>query len=345
MSYVRAISASDIQKIDHAPNDVEQPTLFWPKASMDHPDPPPYPAYDPDNDGRNESGEFQPVMLHYAVNRPVGAQWGEPDLGPLLRWLTRYDGFLEDRVRLNRHRQSFTYRLKGKFNSEAERNRRQAEVNLHPPTPGSVLVTDDSEDWDVISPKLESPDAERDGLALKKLIAAGAGVPLHFLAEPESATRTTAEASGGPTYRYYEQRQLTFLTLLVDILALARQRRTLAGGRLSRTAEITVKGGDISARDNAALSMAASQIIAAFTDLRDRGLIDDAELMRITYRFAGELVDVEELLARGAKAPPPRLPAVAAKPKSTAAPKPDLTDPAQDPAISEELSHGRNGRN
>jgi hypothetical protein len=28
------------------------------------------------------------------------------------------------------------------------------------------------------------------------MIAAGAGIPMHFLAEPEGATRTTAEAAG-----------------------------------------------------------------------------------------------------------------------------------------------------
>ena len=31
-----------------------------------------------------------PVMLHYAVNRPVGALRGESDLAPILPWLRRY---------------------------------------------------------------------------------------------------------------------------------------------------------------------------------------------------------------------------------------------------------------
>jgi hypothetical protein len=40
-------------------------------------------------------------MLHYAVNRPVGAVRGESDLAPILPWLRRYNRWLEDRVRLN----------------------------------------------------------------------------------------------------------------------------------------------------------------------------------------------------------------------------------------------------
>jgi hypothetical protein len=53
-----------------------------------------------------EDGGFGAVMLHYAINRPVGAVRGESDLAPLLRWLSRYAAWLEDRARLNRYRNS-----------------------------------------------------------------------------------------------------------------------------------------------------------------------------------------------------------------------------------------------
>jgi hypothetical protein len=72
--------------------------------------------------------------------------------------------------------------------------------------------------------------------------------------------------------------------------------------------DIKVTGTDISARDNASLATAASTIIGSFMEMRDRQLIDDAELMRLAYRFAGEVVDVEDMLARGAAAPPPVIP-------------------------------------
>jgi hypothetical protein len=62
---------------------------------------------------------------------------------------------------------------------------------------------------------------------------------------------------------------------------------------------IKLTGSDISARDNASLAQAASAIAATFGELRGRGVIDDAELLRVVYRFAGELVDVPEMLGRG----------------------------------------------
>jgi len=241
------------------------------------------------------------VTLHYAVNRPAGAQWGGTDLAPLLIWLRRYDAWLEDRMRLNRFRNAFLYRVKAQFASEAARRTRQAELAANPPSPGSILVTDESEDWSVISPKLEALDAQTDGLAIKKMIAAGAGVPMHFLAEPEGATRTTAEAAGGPTYRRFEQRQRYFLWLLADLLRVVTARRALVDGRVDPKAPGAVHGADISARDNLALSQSGAKIGPLFEGLYGAGLIDAREYLRVVYRFVGEEADLDALLSRAGK--------------------------------------------
>jgi len=307
MSYIRCLPALLIDRIAHRPNDVEQATHFYPKGSLENPDPLPWQAYDPQQDYPDEEGAFHPVMLHYAVNRPVGAQWGEPDLAPVLRWLSRYANWLEDRARLNRFRNAFLFVVKARYASEAERIARQRQLNMNPPGPGSILVTDESETWDVISPKLEASDANTDGLALKKMIASGSGVPLHFLAEPESATRTTAEAAGGPTYRHYEQRQQFVAWMIGDILRAAIRRRAVVDRAVDPQAAVQVSGSDISARDNVALGLAGIHAATAAYGLRDRGLIDDAELLRLIYKFAGESGDISELLARGKEAGAPLL--------------------------------------
>ena len=238
-------------------------------------------------------------MLQYAVNRPAGGQWGESDLAPVLKWLSRYSGWLEDRARLNRYRNAFLFVVQAKFANEAARKARQIALNAQPPTPGSILVSDDTEEWKTINARLESGDVKEDGLALKKMIAAGAGIPMHFLAEPESATRTTAEAAGGPTYRRMEQRQQYFIWLLSDILRAALARRAVVNRSLNKDAALAVAGADISYRDNISLAMASSNILNVVSELRDRHLIDNAEYLRLLYRFAGETVDVEELLKRG----------------------------------------------
>jgi hypothetical protein len=295
MSYVRAVPALEVHSIETAANDMEQEERFL-SGELDGRSWPAYrPLYD---DGRS------PVMLHYAVNRPVGALRGESDLAPLLRWLSRYSAWLEDRARLNRYRFAFLYSVTLRGSDEATRRRRQADLAARPPAPGSVLVKDESEEWEVLSPKLESGAAGEDGLSLKKMISAGAGLPLHFLSEPESSTRTTAESAGGPTFRRFQQRQEYFTWLIGDLLRVVAARAALAGRPVDPKAEIRVQAADVSARDNASLAVACSTAVNAFAGLRDRGLIDDAELLRLAYRFAGEVVDVEGMLARGREAGP-----------------------------------------
>jgi len=305
MSYLRAVPALRVRTIQSRENDIDQETAYeMQPASAEGLEGARWLAYDANRDQQREDGGFETVMLHFAVNRAVGAQWGESDLAPVLRWLSRYAAWLEDRARLNHFRNAFLYIVRARFASEAERRARQSALNAAPPSPGSILVTDENETWDTLHPRLESDESGQDGLALKKMLAAGAGIPLHFLAEPESATRTTAEAAGGPTYRHFEQRQRYFLWLLGDVLRAVVNRRSAVDRRVSRRAEIQLSGADISARDNMALAMAASNIMPALGSLREHGLVDDAELLRLFYRFCGESVDVEEMLARGRQTAP-----------------------------------------
>jgi len=296
MSYIRVLPASDIDEIISRDNDIEQPLAFKLKSSLQELNPSLVPAYDPQLDD-----PAQNVLLHYAINRPAGAQWGESDLAPLLRWLSRYSNWLEDRARLNRYRMAFLYIVQAKFTSEAARKARQTALNANPPKPGSILVADENENWKAINPRLESGDAERDGLSIKKMIAAGAGVPMHFLAEPESATRTTAEAAGGPTYRRFEQRQEFFKWLLSDLLMAVLSRRAVFDQKIDPSAEIQITGADISSRDNSSLALASNYIITVLAALRDRKLMTNDEMLRLIYRFMGETVDAEELIKQAAK--------------------------------------------
>jgi len=296
MSYVRLMPASHIDEIISKPNDIEQPLYFKLKADLENLSPEPVPAYDPNNDDLSK-----PVILQYAINRPAGAQWGEPDLAPLLVWLSRYSNWLQDRARLNRYRNAFLYIVQAKFASEAQRVQRQNALNANPPKPGSILVADDTESWKVIHPRLDSSNAEKDGLALKKMIAAGAGIPLHFLAEPESATRTTADAAGGPTFRRFEQRQQYFLWMIEDILRVILTRRAMVDGKINKQIHLSVTGADISSRDNLSLSQAAYYMIEVLANLRDRSLVSNDEFLRVIYRFFGETVDADEMLKQAKK--------------------------------------------
>jgi hypothetical protein len=90
--------------------------------------------------------------------------------------------------------------------------------------------------------------------------------------------------------------------LIGELLRVVVERRGMVDHQVDAEAKITVNGADLSARDNAALAVAASTVVSAFRELRDRGLIDDKEYLRLCYRFLGEVVDLDSVLEAGKKA-------------------------------------------
>jgi hypothetical protein len=213
MSYVRELPAIIIDKIETDPEDLENELRYHQLTE--------------DTAGRWWSGpqdaEADQVVLHYTINRPVGMIRGVSDLSQVLTWLERYDLWLEDRVRINRYKGAYLWHVKiaGALPGTLEAKRAQyARV----PKPGSIIITDDSEEWAAIQPKIGADDVEADGKAIRLMIAAGVGVPLHFLAEGESATRATAREMGTATYRHFAHRQHIFGGIVTDVIKKAAQR-------------------------------------------------------------------------------------------------------------------------
>jgi hypothetical protein len=282
MLYIRAVPADQVEEIITAPNDVQQELAYKPTSQTVDP----WPAYD-----RSNTQPF--FMLHYAYNQPVGVTWGEPDLAPMLPWIGSYSSWLQDRARLNRFRFAWLIIWKRKWANEAEKRAKNSELAASPPASGSWLLLDENETVEMPTPNLESGNAEKDGLALKKMIAIGAGMPTHYLAEPESSTRTTAEAAGTPTFRGLEQTQAFFLGILSEIAAIAVSHRKLFDRRVNPASKIEAIGPDITERDNSTLALAVSRVYPAFSEIFDREGIDEKELLRVVYRMAGETVGAD----------------------------------------------------
>lgn len=283
MTYLRCVPSELIKDIQTAENDIFQEKYYIPVTEGVSP----WPAYDPGKPAADQN----PFMLHYTTNKPVGTSWGESDLAPLIPWIGRYGLWLEDRVRLNKYRTAFLYIVRGQFVNKADKSARQRHLNANPPQPGSILVTDPSEEWGILSANLDAFDASVDGLAIKKMIALGAGIPIHYLAEPESSTSTTAEAAGTPTFAAIEQKQTTFVEMLHDLAQIAVTIRKEVDRRVKTDAVIEVGAPDITERDNATLALAGARAETMLVDLFDREMIEADEVLRMTYRMTGEVYE------------------------------------------------------
>lgn len=280
MTIIRAVPAEQIEDIETAENDIEQETgYFKDEAKTEKWD-----AYQPGT-------EQEHFMLHYTSNQPVGSPWGEADLTPLLVWIGRFSSWLEDRVRLNRFRTAFMYVIRGAYSSETERKTRETQIRANPPKPGDVLVlnTSNGEEWGILSANLDAFDASVDGLAIKKMIADGIGHPLHWHAEPESSTTTTAEAAGTPTFRTLEETQNDFFEMIRDMARVALEVAAAHNQKVNPKANIQIGGPDITERDNATLALALGRAYPQLADLFDREGIDDEEFLRLVYKMFAEV--------------------------------------------------------
>jgi len=75
--------------------------------------------------------------------------------------------------------------------------------------------------------------------------------------------------------------------------------------------------------------MATSNLVNSLVILRDRQMMDDSEFLRLIYRFMGESVDVDEMLARGKEAGPASLPKVSPSSGPSEGSSPIISKPGQ----------------
>lgn len=322
MTYIRAVPAEQIDEIKTQENDVEQEIEY----TRDALDKEPYPAY--------KKGQEQTLfVVHHAVNQPVGSSWGEGDLPPLLVWIGRFSTFLEDRVRLNHFRTAYVYTVTGTYKNEQERSDRQKYLNANPPKPGSILVlnANNGEVWEAKTANLQAYDANEDGLAVKKNILSGLGYPMHWFAEPEGSNKTTAEAAGTPTFRTLEEMQDDFFEMLCEIARVAVEVRAQHGDRTVKPgAKIWIAGPDITERDNATLAMAVNRVYPFMSEMYDRGLVDEEELLRVTYRMMADTFD--GTIVKGQRRP--LMPVPVNVPEAEPPPEPE-PEPEPEPAEEE----------
>ena len=306
ISYVRLVPASVIDKVVTRPGDYRAELAYHELVGVEDPD---YarggrtwlaPIH-PEADQVGADGSVTPVMLHFAVNRPVGCVRGESDLASILVWLKRYSHWLEDRVRFNSAMRAFVWIVK--VPSQLVGIKR--EQYRRPPDSGSVVVTErDKEEWTAVTPDLKAQDAQADGRALRWMVAAGGpGVSLVDFGEAETSNLATARAMGGQRARFMRARQTYFGFVLAQTALVAYNRAVRLGkvrGTEKALPDVIVTAPDISPEDNTDLGMAAQSISNAVTALTALGLRGERWkqlVLRLVLKFAGESIADSDLLA------------------------------------------------
>ncbi len=303
MTYLRAIPASSIDDVTWQEGDYKTELAYHQKTedikgkwwcSPHHPD----------------AAKIEtPIMLHFAINRPVGAVRGEGDLTPILKWLVRYSGWLEDRVRLNAGIRSFLWIVYAPRRMFEELKTRYART----PEPGSIIIAEEgAEKWEPVTPKLQAADAEMDGRALRWYMAAGSpGLALTDLGEAEDANQATATVMKDIRSRFLKRRQAYFTWMLGEITLKAYTRsraNRIANRRACTHRDLINEPPEISATDAMALATAANDLTTAITSLHQT-LGDSTEFRQLALRMFGTFTEqniprqeAEQIISKGEKA-------------------------------------------
>lgn len=301
MSYVRFVPASRIREIETDENDYEVELRYgqlqrsttglkwWIGPGHKH-------AFKRARGGRG--GHFEPLMLHFAVNRPIGATRGGGDLGTVLPWALRYAEWLKDRVRLNRRRSR-----QGILDVELEDDTAVAgkaqKLRTSNPLEAGVYVHGKGEKVTMPSLEIRAGDVTDDGRALRLAIATGGNVGLHYLGEGAAVNYATAKEMGEPTARFYTERQGDLSGFLVDMTTAAYRRKTVLG--LAHWPDggdllISANAAEVARADNESLALAAQAIVEALATMRNYGWIDDVMAATLALKFAGEAMGRDVVL-------------------------------------------------
>ena len=295
LAFVRAIPASCIQWIETDGSDYERELEFR-ESVPGQMEPRVWKS-------RHTAGIDEPVLLHFAFNRVVGATRGESDLMPVLPLAFRYTDWLKGRVRFNKLRAELSaVDVEVDDDSQVEAKRQQYQAT--PPMGGSIFVHGRGERLNFPSANIDAGDAAADGLAQRMAISAGSNYPLHFFGEPQGSNRATAKEMGGPTHAFLEMRQADLGEALIDLCDFVYRRAAEAGytglpAIWGDDLRIEFAAPDVSEADNQLLAVAAKDIVTAFAEMRKFGWITDELAVGLCFKFFGEILskeDIDEIL-------------------------------------------------
>ena len=297
MSYVRFVPASRIHSIETASNDYEIEKKYHELDAGEGPRTWYGVGYVRAFVPSPQRRLYPPLMLHFSVNKLIGATRGEGDLGPVLPWALRYSEWLKDRVRLNRQR-TRNGLLDVKIADDSVVEQKRAQLRRTNPIEAGIYVHGPGEEVEMRNLQIGASDAKEDGLILRLAVATGANVALHYLGEGESVNYATAKEMGEPTARFFSERQQDFCAMLEDLVSAAYRRKVGLGlaempgdGDLGLRTSVT----EVARADNLSLAQAADSVVKALAEMMRLGIADRETAARLAYKFAGEALTSEEI--------------------------------------------------
>lgn len=148
-------------------------------------------------------------MQHMKLMVDSDQKRGETFYQPVMRLLTQYRNWLENRMILNKIRTAIVLIRKVTKGTQADVTRLSSTLGQSPTSrsmdtksrgimPGTILNANDGVDYKMESPNINAQDAAEDGRTVVTRIAAGCGVPEYMMGDASNANYASSMVSESP---------------------------------------------------------------------------------------------------------------------------------------------------
>ncbi|WP_431282714.1 hypothetical protein ACQW02_25455 [Humitalea sp. 24SJ18S-53] len=175
------------------------------------------------------------------------------------------------------------------------------------PSPLSVRFHNEAEEWELLTPTLNSADAGEATRLVRNHVLGGASIPQHWMADGGDVNLATASSMGEPTYKVFTQRQRLWRAILEDVAGYVVRSRLLALGVSDRAAEPAYRPRaifpELTAKDIAKFSTVFGQVVMGAAQAVQANMLSIESAVRLVVTAAAPLgleVDPLEELGKAA---------------------------------------------
>lgn len=246
--------------------------------------------------------------FYYRVNNMASGTRGRSDLLAQADWLDAYDQFLFGELDRAKFQRMFFFDVTLKGATPEQVAARAREISA--PSPASVRVHNDSEEWDTPAPNLQAGDSAEHARLFRNHILGGATMPEHWYGGGGDVNRAVGAEMSEPTFKCYSMRQGFWKLVLEDMGRFAlyqanekgQKRWDLAADEFQPEAQFP----ELTAKDTTKWASALQQVAASLAIAMAQGLFTKATACKLLAAVAGRLgveIDAEaELEAAQAEA-------------------------------------------
>ncbi len=238
----------------------------------------------------------------WAINKPRSAMRGRSDLLSIADNVDQLEQFQFDEGQRMSFQRVFAFVCK--LIGADENKVRERAASSVPPKPGSVLFTNESEEWSVIAPSLNTQDSQNYADLELSTIATAWGVPKSWINGTMDVNRATAQETQEPGIKRMVRRQKYVIRMLERLVRFALDQAEIAGalppaddGRHP----FTVSAPEMSSRDMERGASSLQTTVQAMGMATAANWVDTQTAQDATALMLSQLgldVDMDEVRAR-----------------------------------------------